>query len=149
MRLFPKYNLIILVVGLMTMGAAFDHIIEYPSDRDDVIVTLSMIILGCFYSYIIQELSSRTIIFQSKYDAEKLRAFSKSNLVKQLQYKVLHTKRGTIYQVLGEGLLQSPSDYALRDYDTMIIYDDGKNTWVRHDLEFTDGRFEILQKDDS
>jgi hypothetical protein len=60
--------------------------------------------------------------------------------------KVKHLKRGSVYEVLGEGKIQTKS--LLVDYDEVVVYqgEDGQ-IWVRPKTEFGDGRFvEILDE---
>lgn len=54
-----------------------------------------------------------------------------------------HRKRGTLYEVLGDAVLQSASD--VRDDHPLIVYrgEDGQ-LWARPPTEFNDGRFEEL-----
>ncbi len=55
-----------------------------------------------------------------------------------------HVKRGTVYEVIGTGELQTASG-ALVDGSAMVIYrgEDGR-LWAREEGEFHDGRFEAL-----
>lgn len=55
-----------------------------------------------------------------------------------------HKKRGTCYTLIGVGRAQG----ALHDEDPVVLYrgDDG-GLWVRHQVEFCDGRFEKLATD--
>lgn len=57
------------------------------------------------------------------------------------QERYRHKKRGTIYALIGVGCAQG----TLRDEDPVVIYrgEDG-GLWVRHQVEFSDGRFERL-----
>ena len=58
--------------------------------------------------------------------------------------RVQHIKRGSIYKVIGRGILQT--DTPLNDYAPVVIYQcetDGK-IWVRNEAEFDDGRFAAL-----
>lgn len=59
-----------------------------------------------------------------------------------------HKKRGTVYEVLGEGTLQCAANPAL-DEQPVVVYrgEDGK-LWVRGHSEFHDGRFEPLDPKD-
>lgn len=56
-----------------------------------------------------------------------------------------HKKRGTTYNEIGRGRLQSNDPGGLTDLEVMVIYqgEDG-NLWVRDQTEFEDGRFERL-----
>jgi hypothetical protein len=55
-----------------------------------------------------------------------------------------HARRGTTYEVVGEGRFQA--DSGKYDDGTVVIYrgDDGQ-VWVRPWVEFMDGRFERLE----
>lgn len=56
-----------------------------------------------------------------------------------------HLKRGTTYQIIGEGLLQTAVSRGAWDDLPVTIYagEDGR-FWVRPTAEFSDGRFEAL-----
>ena len=58
-----------------------------------------------------------------------------------------HKKRGTDYQVIGQGILQVSGTAYLGDEYEVTIYqgDDGK-LWVRGTDEFNDGRFDALSQ---
>jgi hypothetical protein len=56
--------------------------------------------------------------------------------------RVRHLKRGTEYEVLGDGLVQT--DTPLKDYDKVVVYQSGEYIWVRPVSEFRDGRFETI-----
>lgn len=53
-----------------------------------------------------------------------------------------HKKRGTIYTLIGVGRAQG----TLNDEEPVVLYrgDDG-GLWVRHQTEFSDGRFEEVE----
>lgn len=55
--------------------------------------------------------------------------------------RVTHKKRGTTYQMVGEGLVQC--DRPMVDMDRVMIYKDpfSGDLWVRPVSEFYDGRF--------
>jgi hypothetical protein len=55
-----------------------------------------------------------------------------------------HVKRGTLYELLGLGMLQiEPGASPLQDYDRLAVYWDEKGgLWLRPADEFFDGRFE-------
>lgn len=56
-----------------------------------------------------------------------------------------HKKRGSIYQDLGDGILQVEDDVILKDGDALKAYIDKENRlWFRTPEEFHDGRFEQL-----
>lgn len=60
--------------------------------------------------------------------------------------RVVHKKRGTVYDTVGEATIQC--DRPMADYDEVMIYRDpfsGK-LWVRPLLEFHDGRFAEVQQ---
>lgn len=64
-----------------------------------------------------------------------------SNDVK-LERRFRHKKRGTEYTLIGVGRAQG----TLHDEDPVVLYrgDDG-GLWVRHQVEFCDGRFEEIE----
>jgi hypothetical protein len=57
-----------------------------------------------------------------------------------------HVKRGTLYELLGLGMLQiEPGASPLQDYDRLAVYWDEKGgLWLRPADEFFDGRFEEI-----
>lgn len=55
--------------------------------------------------------------------------------------RIVHKKRGTVYDIVGYGTIQC--DRPIADYDCVCIYQDpfsGKY-WVRPQAEMDDGRF--------
>jgi hypothetical protein len=61
-----------------------------------------------------------------------------------IKHRAKHIKRGTTYDVIGEGRIQA--EKPLADYDRVVVYrchDDGR-LWIRRYSEFIDGRFEII-----
>lgn len=58
--------------------------------------------------------------------------------------KVRHKKRGTVYEVIGYGQIQT--DTPLADYAEVAVYQEkgGDKIWIRPLSEFQDGRFEVL-----
>lgn len=55
--------------------------------------------------------------------------------------RVVHKKRGTVYDIVGVGTIQC--DRPIADYDKVVIYRDpySFDFWVRPVGEFEDGRF--------
>lgn len=61
--------------------------------------------------------------------------------------RVVHIKRGTVYETVGEGVVQC--DRPMADYDKVMIYRDpySGHLWVRPIAEFNDGRFREAKTD--
>ena len=60
--------------------------------------------------------------------------------------RVVHKKRGTAYETVGEGLVQC--DRPMVDMDKVMIYKDpyDGHLWVRPVGEFNDGRFRFVDE---
>lgn len=62
--------------------------------------------------------------------------------------RVRHKKRGTEYQIIGHGKIQT--DVPLKDYDEVVIYvAENGSLWIRPVSEFMDGRFENVENEKS
>lgn len=57
--------------------------------------------------------------------------------------RVRHKKRGTEYEVIGQGIFQIAGDTSIADEEPVVVYrGDDQRIWVRPVAEFEDGRFE-------
>lgn len=53
-----------------------------------------------------------------------------------------HVKSGRVVHVLHLACLQTTHPCVhLKDMETMVVYEEGGNVWVRSEKEFDDGRF--------
>lgn len=61
---------------------------------------------------------------------------------------VRHRARGSEYEVVGQAYLQTSKPLA--DMEPMVVYTDilGR-MWVRPESEFTDGRFDLVESEES
>lgn len=77
---------------------------------------------------------------------EKLRAdTAEAALSDTLQATHRHKKRGTMYRLLSNPILQKATNHQFVEGDRLIVYvgEDGQ-AWARWDKEFDDGRFETV-----